>query len=799
MSLIAFAVDVGVSFAVDRVVPGPWGAVVGGAAGGAAGQWVENDFKLDGSVAYAAAHGAVGGAIGGAVAKGLGFGVGFAIKRTESELTKLAVESPALQAAKSALQKAETKATAAEEAAKKAEKAARKNTDSALQQQLDKEAKRLRGAATRAKNAAGRAKTAAQKVDDADALKNAPLKKNLESREKFLRKFEGPLKSGKGARNKADRIPGGWGTSFLRGLGSAIAVSVWPNEGNPSAGGGNDPGAGGAPTFELVWAGSHVELMGTAPFIPQLPDPSVHATGYGFLLEPSKLNATLKQWYAGPGDSVATSLCDTHQLFGDEKAITDAKQQKKALDLSAPKELSSAGVGAGVTGYADAVKALQNAAVHFNTIENNVVAKTPDVAAITKQGRKNVADLICGLNVAVTQSDGSDMSFVQLTAQAFNEIVDVTEDATGKELDIADYVKDMTTKFDDKLAAQTTAMNGTLQNALAGLQASQNNPAYTPPAVNTGDDPTNPGNIGDLENGSSQTPDPVGTNSTADNGLQRAIDTLENQAATPAVNASYPGGVNSGLGSMGGMGMGDLMGTAMQMMAMKNMTAGLDDRRSGLDPGRFDEDLINPVTPPSVTAPAPVQPATVATPASTAPTHSAAPSTPWSSQPANGVPGRTPGADGSVLYTFPDGRTQKVSAMVAQALDGAFGNASGTDAQKAYEKTPAKWSDKKQIGARVDPYQLMTGDVATWDKRSAILVVFGSEEGGTLEAVVNGALKPFVPEMSDSAGEFGQFSGFVHPKGIELAAPKDGDVPPAMPGTPDQSANAAVPIVAAPV
>ncbi|MET9031146.1 hypothetical protein ABZW96_36975, partial [Nocardia sp. NPDC004168] len=36
-----------------------------------------------------------------------------------------------------------------------------------------------------------------------------------------------------------------------------------------------------------------------------------------------------------------------------------------------------------------------------------------------------------------------------------------------------------------------------------------------------------------------------------------------------------------------------------------------------------------------------------------------------------------------------------------------------------YEKTPAKWSDKKQLGDRVDPYQLMTGDVATWDNRTA--------------------------------------------------------------------------------
>ncbi|MET9030853.1 hypothetical protein ABZW96_35365, partial [Nocardia sp. NPDC004168] len=62
---------------------------------------------------------------------------------------------------------------------------------------------------------------------------------------------------------------------------------------------------------------------------------------------------------------------------------------------------------------------------------------------------------------------------------------------------------------------------------------------------------------------------------------------------------------------------------------------------------------------------------------------------------------------------------------------------------------------------------------------------------------VNGELKQFTPEMSDSAGEFGQFAGFVHPKGIELTAPADGGAPSA-PGSADQSTNAAMPVVAAP-
>lgn len=129
-------------------------------------------------------------------------------------------------------------------------------------------------------------------------------------------------------------------------------------------------------------------------------------------------------------------------------------------------------------------------------------------------------------------------------------------------------------------------------------------------------------------------------------------------------------------------------------------------------------------------------------------------------------------AGGNVVYTFPDGRTQEVSAVVASALDGAFGNAAGTDAQHAYAGTPAAWTDVERIGPRVDPYQVMTGDVGVWEERNALLVVFETESGATLEAVVEGALTPItsLAEMSDTEGEFGSFIGLFHPPGIEKVA-----------------------------
>lgn len=270
---------------------------------------------------------------------------------------------------------------------------------------------------------------------------------------------------------------------------------------------------------------------------------------------------------------------------------------------------------------------------------------------------------------------------------------------------------------------------------------------------------------------------------------------LQAAAAPPTVQQPF---VTSPIGS--GMDlMSSLLPMIMQQAMMRNLAdRDLDNRRAELDPRRFNEEIAQSV-------PAPVA-APVAAPSAPLPPATTVPAEHQQGQPSGATsstrpavaPNRTPGPDGSLVYTFPDGRTQKVSMMVAQALDAAFGNASGTDAQKAYEKTPAKWSDRKQIGDRVDPYQLMTGDVAMWDKRTAILVVFGSDEGGTLDAVVDGEMRTFAPEMIDKAGEFGQFAGFVHPKGIEVTALSNGDAPARMPGMVDQSATAATPVVVSP-
>jgi hypothetical protein len=173
-----------------------------------------------------------------------------------------------------------------------------------------------------------------------------------------------------------------------------------------------------------------------------------------------------------------------------------------------------------------------------------------------------------------------------------------------------------------------------------------------------------------------------------------------------------------------------------------------------------------------------------------------------------GTPIRPTNSNGTVTYTFPDGRTQEVSPTVATMLDAAFGNSSTTDAQAAYAKTSVRWSSGRDPGSRVDPSALMTGDIAKWDNRMAIVVAWpngagtgGASDGsggapsdgsggaagsgsGELDIIANGQMMPFSAQMHDGQGDFGSFDGFFHPAGIEPSTTGGGF---GMAAGPDQS------------
>ncbi len=274
----------------------------------------------------------------------------------------------------------------------------------------------------------------------------------------------------------------------------------------------------------------------------------------------------------------------------------------------------------------------------------------------------------------------------------------------------------------------------------------------------------------------------------------RAPGASGNEPAGPAIGAP-PGGMPV-TASPGGM------GPALQAMMLPQLMRGaLGNRRNDSEDGlraegRESEDgtSVAPLRPGVVAAPSPGQPATgqnAGAPAAPAgPARAVSP--PSDNSP---PPGRATveAESGRVVYTFPDGRTQEVSVVVARGLDRAFGNAAGTDAQAAYAGTAAEWSDPKRIGARVDPAQLTTGDVGLWENRNALLVVFPAESSAeaTVEAVVDGALQPVtsLAEMRDAEGAFGAFGGFFHPPSIGPTARGTAAGPPAA----EQGTDVAVP------
>ncbi|MFD8249217.1 hypothetical protein [Nocardia sp. NPDC059691] len=475
---------------------------------------------------------------------------------------------------------------------------------------------------------------------------------------------------------------------------------------------------------------------------------------------------------------VRSSVFEDYAIVNDKLVNTFEKMEKKDVGVAKKVHDSKVSVETARDGY-------KNKLIPYL----NTQAATPP------------PDLDENRHVMTYVTEGCEKS-LQITNTTKSEQEDIAKDIKGD----SDETEKMTKDLSDRVKAlETAAANptGYPPNVdTSNYPTTGNNDQTTPPAVDDSGFPTGLDSLDDPSSGTTPTNlDGTGTDGTGlNNQTPNGIDptgttpgvTTPETPSVPSPAATSP--ASSGLDAMSML--------PLMMGALGNRFGAdtdLNSRRAELDPRRYDDELDS-VYPQQVASPTVAQPAAVQ-PAATAPTtqHTGAPTgTTTSTQPAV-APGRTPGADGSVVYTFPDGRTQKVSAMRAQVLDAAFGNKSGTDAQKAYEKTSSKWSDKKQIGAPIDPFQAMTGDVGIWEKRTAVLVVFPSDTGGTMEVIVDGELKPCNPaEMSDKAGEFGAFQGFVHPKDTDVTAPVDGGAPSATPGTADQSANAAMPVVAVP-
>ncbi|MFE3261048.1 hypothetical protein ACFXPS_38790 [Nocardia sp. NPDC059091] len=160
-----------------------------------------------------------------------------------------------------------------------------------------------------------------------------------------------------------------------------------------------------------------------------------------------------------------------------------------------------------------------------------------------------------------------------------------------------------------------------------------------------------------------------------------------------------------------------------------------------------------------------------------------------------------PDADGGVLFTFPDGKSQRVCATVWKALDAAFHNPAVLDARQAYDKTSASWSDDKQIGDPKDPYELITGDVVVWQdppKTAIVRRLDGAGEDDQIEVIVDKRVQTYAEEMSDSTGSFKGFAGFARPRGITEPGKAAGSDSPTGTGLPTDDPSAALNAAALP-
>lgn len=312
--------------------------------------------------------------------------------------------------------------------------------------------------------------------------------------------------------------------------------------------------------------------------------------------------------------------------------------------------------------------------------------------------------------------------------------------------------------------------------------------------ITTTGDGTTGGDV--LSDGSSGAPGSNPTSSGTAAAIDAAISKLENSGTASGVNAgtaSYGGGSGSGSGTGGSD-----MSSMMQMMEMMQlMNSGKSTTGSnGTDDGSGDRGRNG--------APADTQQG--ANPQDGQPGQQPAAATPAANPPAvtatpDGGTAPTTGTKSMVDMKLPDGSSQEVSSVVAQAVNAELNNPNGSDARAAYDGTPgaatagAPWS---AVGNSLLPSgesvpDLHTGDVVQWANRTALVVV----ENGHTMLVMNGTLvqfDPMHPEQlpDDGHGAYGAFQGYFHPSGADL------DTTGQQGGTVAPPANATPPPVSAP-
>ncbi|MGW4843052.1 hypothetical protein [Nocardia brasiliensis] len=296
-----------------------------------------------------------------------------------------------------------------------------------------------------------------------------------------------------------------------------------------------------------------------------------------------------------------------------------------------------------------------------------------------------------------------------------------------------------------------------------------------------------------------------------------------NPGGVPSVS---PAGLNP-FGAGGIPGLNAIPGLLNQMRPTDPNSLGSPERR--VPDVRGSREMAPPPAVPNLTpkpgavTAAQTTPAPAAAATATGTGTSPAPATPSAATTTGTPPARLPDSGGGVWYDFPpvgSGIRQYVTPLVAKALDAAFGNTDGTNAQRAYQDTPAKWSNSKEMDP-VGPDEAITGCVVKFERptegssdsgkpqpsqpgrsgqpgkgapeqtplaTTAVLVVFRMAENNTegvtadsFEVIVDGQRIQYTDQLSGKAGAFGDFAGFGRPRGVTPVASAPGDAMPAQP------------------
>ncbi|WP_306360059.1 hypothetical protein [Nocardia sp. CC227C] len=797
-------VDIGVSTVSAAFGPG-W-AVAGGAAGGFLGSWIDGGSYSDNLTAAAVGAGA--GLVGGALGSGAAWGTRARIGR---HVTKA---DDALGVARNRVSPLQNNAAAREADLNSANSAYSDLFAPREPNILSRGWNRLSGRQPNPAAVRRRGVTDDMIKKKHDEIENAKTKlesakADVTAAEADVKKAEelvDKLKARQGwfASKDADKWykrgrPGtkAWGSRGLQALGG-FGFAGLRHLSAPGADGGSGDGSANPETDRVaaqgIWVGGHVTSMGEGQFKPG-PGSGPPGQPVGFLFQPEGIAADLQSWYGAPGGldgsgSLADGLSDNWQLFGDTSNFETDKATVPPLP-TVPMQIGAQTPAA----YQEAASRLVQTAGRFDAIQEEVAKSIVETAENTELGREQISALIRGINLKAQTSDGTDASFVDLLGQAFAENLSTMEERSGTSSEIAKVVADMEARMNEQQEEDRKA----LEDAMKKWQDLPQNPGnpYNPgvppgqpqpndpssplpnlptpniPSPSDPSSPSDPGRIPGTPGSPSNpgTPDPV----TPDPG--RPNDPAKPSVPTP-VTPPTGGGMGSGLAGMGS----SLMSSLLPLLMAQNGFGQRGPLGNENDPRRLDRERLSPMQPPQVQPPQ-VQPTTppgqqspqgTGTPPGQPTPHTGP--TPGATAPQDsGTPPRPTRSDGKVLYDFKDGRTQYVYPKVYDALEAAFADTTGTDARAAYGMESGKSGEPKDKypGSRVDPNQLITGDIAMWeDGRTALLVVFGDENGGpsgdgTLEVIVDGVLQPFGPEMSDSEGDFGAFAGFFHPPGIE--------------------------------